>query len=102
MLDIIGKGALGLALLAAGAGLRFHELRATGATLALATVLKPAAMPARLWLSGTPQHVAVICAAVPTGRGAYILAKQMGGRRSPPASYRRRATLLLITILLGI
>ena len=86
VLDIIGKGALGLALLAAGAGLRFEDLRATGATAALATVLKLALMPLLVFLltlmlavSGTPQHVAVICAAVPTGSGAYVLARQMGG-----------------------
>jgi aspartate carbamoyltransferase catalytic subunit len=86
VLDIVGKGALGLALLAAGAGLRFDQLRSTGATTALATVLKLAVMPLLVfaltqWLgvSGTPQHVAVICAAVPTGSGAYVLARQMGG-----------------------
>jgi predicted permease len=86
VLDIVGKGALGLALLAAGAGLRFGELRASGATTALATVLKLAVMPLivfamtkLLGVSGIPQHVAVICAAVPTGSGAYVLARQMGG-----------------------
>jgi malonate transporter and related proteins len=115
MLDIIGKGALGLALLAAGAGLRFHELRATGATLALATVLKLVAMPLLVYgftqilsVSGTPQHVAVICAAVPTGSGAYVLAKQMGGDAPLVASILTlqvivaALTLPLITILLDI
>lgn len=115
MLDIIGKGALGLALLAAGAGLRFHELRATGTTLALATVLKLIAMPLLVYafteflsVSGTPQHVAVICAAVPTGSGAYVLAKQMGGDAPLVASILTlqvivaALTLPLITMLLGI
>jgi malonate transporter len=115
MLDIIGKGALGLALLAAGAGLRFHELRATGATLALAVALKLVAMPLLVYaftqmlsVSGTPQHVAVICAAVPTGSGAYVLAKKMGGDAPLIASILTlqvivaALTLPLITVLLGI
>jgi predicted permease len=115
MLDIIGKGALGLALLAAGAGLRFHELRATGATLALAVALKLVAMPLFVYaftqilsVSGTPQHVAVICAAVPTGSGAYVLAKKMGGDAPLIASILTlqvivaALTLPLITVLLGI
>jgi predicted permease len=52
----------------------------------LATVLKLVIMPLLVYVftellqvSGTPQHVAIICAAVPTGSGAYVLARQMGG-----------------------
>ena len=115
VLDIIGKGALGLALLAAGAGLRFEELRTTGATAALATVLKLALMPLLVFLftkmfgvSGTAQHVAVICAAVPTGSGAYVLARQMGGDAPLVASILTlqviiaALTLPAITVLLGV
>ena len=96
-------------------GIAFHELRATGATLALATVLKLIAMPLLVYafteilsVSGTPQHVAVICAAVPTGSGAYVLAKQMGGDAPLVASILTlqvivaALTLPLITMLLGI
>jgi malonate transporter len=86
VLDILGKGALGLALLAAGAGLRFDQLRVTGLTVALATALKLVLMPLMvfllteiLYVSGPAQRVAVLCAAVPTGSGAYVLARQMGG-----------------------
>lgn len=115
VLDIIGKGALGLALLAAGAGLRFEELRATGATAALATALKLAVMPLLVFIlttflgvSGTAQHVAVICAAVPTGSGAYVLARQMGGDAPLVASILTlqvivaALTLPVITTLLGV
>ena len=114
VLDIIGKGALGLALLAAGAGLRFDQLRATGGTAALATVLKLTIMPLfvfaltqMLGVTGTPQHVAVICAAVPTGSGAYVLARQMGGDAPLVASILTlqvivaALTLPLVTMLLG-
>ncbi len=114
VLDIIGKGALGLALLAAGAGLRFDQLRATGGTAALATVLKLTIMPLfvfaltqMLGVTGTPQHVAVICSAVPTGSGAYVLARQMGGDAPLVASILTlqvivaALTLPLVTMLLG-
>jgi predicted permease len=115
VLDIIGKGALGLALLAAGAGLRFEELRTTGSTAAFATALKLAVMPLMVFLlttllgvTGTPQNVAVICAAVPTGSGAYVLARQMGGDAPLVASILTlqvivaALTLPLITTLLGV
>lgn len=115
VLDIVGKGALGLALLAAGAGLRFDQLRATGATATLATVLKLTVMPLfvftltqLLGVSGTAQHVAVICAAVPTGSGAYVLARQMGGDAPLVASIltlqviAAAVTLPAITALLGV
>jgi predicted permease len=52
----------------------------------LATLLKllvmPILMAAWLWVlgvSGEAASVAILCGAVPTGSGAYILAKQMGG-----------------------
>jgi malonate transporter len=115
VLDILGKGALGLALLAAGAGLKFEELKATGGTAALATILKLAVMPLLVFLlthllgvSGTAQHVAVICAAVPTGSGAYVLARQMGGDAALIASILTlqvivaALTLPAITALLGV
>ncbi len=115
VLDIIGKGALGLALLAAGAGLRFGELRTTGATAAFATALKLAVMPLLVFLlttllgvGGTAQQVAIICAAVPTGSGAYVLARQMGGDAPLVASILTLQvivaafTLPVITTLLGV
>ena len=115
VLDIIGKGSLGLALLAAGAGLRFEELKATGTTAALATALKLGLMPLLVFLltsllgvSGTAQHVAVICAAVPTGSGAYVLARQLGGDAPLVASILTlqvivaALTLPAITTLLGV
>jgi malonate transporter len=115
VLDIVGKGALGLALLAAGAGLRFDQLKATGTTALLATVLKLMIMPLFVFaltqvlgVSGTAQHVAVICAAVPTGSGAYVLARQMGGDAPLVASILTlqvivaAITLPAITVMLGV
>jgi malonate transporter and related proteins len=86
VLDMIGKGALGLALLAVGAGLRIDEALSTKGPVVLATALKLLVMPLfmAIWLrlfgvSGEAASVAILCGAVPTGSGAYVLAKQMGG-----------------------
>ena len=86
VLDMVGRGALGLALLTVGAGLHFGEAAANKTTVAVATVLKllvlPLFMYVTLWLfgvTGTPAAVAILCSAVPTGSGAYVLARQMGG-----------------------
>jgi malonate transporter and related proteins len=86
VLDMIGKGSLGLALLAVGAGLRVDEALSTKGPVLLATVLKLLVMPLFMaaWLkllgvSGEAAAVAILCGAVPTGSGAYVLAKQMGG-----------------------
>jgi malonate transporter and related proteins len=86
VLDMIGRGALGLALLAVGAGLRIDEALSTKGPVLVATVLKLLVMPVfmAIWLkvlgvSGEAASVAILCGAVPTGSGAYVLAKQMGG-----------------------
>jgi malonate transporter and related proteins len=86
VLDMIGKGSLGLALLAVGAGLRVDEALSTKGPVLLATFLKLLIMPVfmAVWLkilgvSGEAAAVAILCGAVPTGSGAYVLAKQMGG-----------------------
>jgi hypothetical protein len=85
-LDMIGKGALGLALLTVGAGLRTSEAMSSFAPVAAATALKLVVMPVimALWLtvfgvSGLAAAVAMLCSAVPTGSGAYVLAKRLGG-----------------------
>jgi predicted permease len=86
VLDMIGRGALGLALLTVGAGLRIGSVAREWPPVALAVVLKllamPALMAATLWLMGVHGEafaVALLCGAVPTGSGAYVLARQMGG-----------------------
>ncbi len=86
VLDMIGRGALGLALLTVGAGLKLGEAMSAWPPLAAATILKLLAMPlmmaATLMLMGVTGDafaVALLCGAVPTGSGAYVLARQMGG-----------------------
>jgi hypothetical protein len=85
-LDLVGRGALGLALLTAGAGLTLHTAISAKAPVALAVVLKLLVMPAIMgfwtWafgIDGQPQAVAILASAVPTGAASYILARQLGG-----------------------
>ncbi|MBI2720512.1 MAG: AEC family transporter [Rhizobiales bacterium] len=86
VLDMIGKGALGLALLTVGAGLRVEAAMAAKAPVLAATALKLLVMPlfmafwlAILGVTGEAAAVALLTGAVPTGSGAYVLAKRMGG-----------------------
>ena len=86
VLDMIGRGALGLALLTVGAGLSLGSVARDWPPVAAAVVLKLLAMPAlmagALWLMGVHGEafaVALLCGAVPTGSGAYVLARKMGG-----------------------
>jgi len=86
VLDMIGRGALGLALLTVGAGLSLGSVARDWPPVAAAVVLKLLAMPAlmagALWLMGVEGEafaVALLCGAVPTGSGAYVLARKMGG-----------------------
>ncbi len=86
VLDMIGKGALGLALLTVGAGLRLDHAMAAKGPVVLATVLKLLVMPLFMafWLTllgvtGQTFAVALVAGAVPTGSGAYVLARRMGG-----------------------
>ena len=86
VLDMIGRGALGLALLTVGAGLRLGDAISNWPPVAAATMLKLLVMPVLMavalllmGVTGDAFAVALLCAAVPTGSGAYVLARQMGG-----------------------
>ncbi len=84
--DILGQAALGAGLLLVGAGLDVKAAMRPSALTWLCCVLKLALMPAMvgtiamaLGVSGVPLQVAVLCAAMPTASGSYILARHMGG-----------------------
>lgn len=86
MLEILGRAALGLGLLAVGAGLDFRAALSSGKVVLLATGLKLVVMPALAfglaWLLGLdgPGLLAVVLLnAMPTAGAAYILARQLGG-----------------------
>ncbi len=85
-IDLIGKAALPLGLLAVGASLDFGDMRARPLPIGTATVLKLLVMPGLVALGATllgvdsaAKTAAIICAAVPGAPSSYILARQLGG-----------------------
>ena len=77
---------MGLALLTVGAGLRLGDAISGWPPVLAATVLKLLIMPVLMssallimGVTGDAFAVALLCGAVPTGSGAYVLARQMGG-----------------------
>jgi predicted permease len=86
VLELLGRMALPMGLLAVGAGLDLRALRGDGRALVAASLIKLLFLPllafalAGLWqLDLLTTSVVVIFAAVPTATSAYILARQMGG-----------------------
>jgi predicted permease len=86
MLQILGRAALPLGLLAVGAGLDLGAARAAKRAAALALALKLVVLPAltygfALWFGaeGVALTVAVLFAALPVATSSYILARQLGG-----------------------
>ena len=84
--DLIGKAALPLGLLAVGASLDLGDARSRPIPLVAATLLKLVVMPALvaagallLGVTGAAKVAALICAAVPGASSSYILARQLGG-----------------------
>ena len=84
--DLIGKAALPLGLLAVGASLDLGDARSRAAPLIAASILKLAVMPAlvaagalMLGVTGATKTAVLICAAVPGASSSYILARQLGG-----------------------
>ena len=86
MLDILGRAALPISLLAVGAGLDFRHLAANSAVASKAAALKLAALPALTWIiasaqgvHGLPFQMAVLYACLSVSASSYVLARQMGG-----------------------
>jgi predicted permease len=86
MLDILGRAALALGLLAVGAALDPGAARRGGRLLGVSAVLKLLLLPALTWLGciwlgvgGVSLAVAVLFNGLPTATSAFILARQLGG-----------------------
>lgn len=86
LFDILGGGALGLGLLAVGAGLHFRLALDQKAVVLSGAMIRLIGMPALMFLGcwlfgveGIPRTVAVLAGAVPTAASAFVLARQMGG-----------------------
>lgn len=85
-LEILGRAALPIGLLAVGAGLDFDAMRKAGKMVGLSTTIKLIALPAVTFLTcqfygvtGLSQTVVVLYAALPVSATSYVLARQMGG-----------------------
>jgi predicted permease len=86
VLDILGRAALGVALLVTGAGLTLRGLRTSLPLLGLSSAVKLLLLPVlvavacRLAGVGTFEtQVAVLYAALPTSPAGFVLARQLGG-----------------------
>jgi predicted permease len=85
-LDILGRGALPIGLIAVGAGLNFGALKGNANALAISIVLKLLISPLLAWagcraigIDSLSTAVAVLFAALPPAPSAFILARRMGG-----------------------
>lgn len=85
-LGLVGNAALGMGLLAIGAGLRVGDLWRPRPALILPVVLKLALFPLLLvgaasafGVTGNQLGYLALCAAVPTAMNGYLLARQLGG-----------------------
>ncbi|VAW15104.1 hypothetical protein MNBD_ALPHA12-2217 [hydrothermal vent metagenome] len=85
-LDLLGSGALGVSLLAMGAGLRWRAMLSSGKEVFVASALKLLLNPAiagvlamLFGVSGMQFVIVIIAAAVPTAVNGYVLARTMGG-----------------------
>lgn len=84
-LDLLGRGALGLALLLVGVGLQARALTPrvdVAANVAIKLLVMPLVMAAYaivMGVEGVALAAVVITGAVPTASSAYVLARRMGG-----------------------
>lgn len=98
--DILGRAALALGLLAVGAGLDLSRLSTQRVPIAFTTTLRLIAMPLLMagwcWVfgvDGVARMVAILCGAVPGATASYVLARQLGGDAPLMASLITASTL---------
>lgn len=106
LLDILGRAALPLGLLAAGAGLRFEKVDGCKRSLATSTTLHlivlPVAAAGFATLFGADaiaRQTAVIYTAIPVSVSSFILARQMGGDHRLMAQIITFQTLIAMVTL---
>lgn len=114
VLDILGKAALPMGLLAVGAGLRFDGVARRAWPVAVASVMHLLVLPLTasafsllVGLDDLSRNTALIFTAIPVSVSAFILARQMGGDHRVMALIITAQTLLsacslpLILTILG-
>lgn len=104
--DLLGKAALPLGLIAVGASLDLGDARARPTPVIAATLLKLLLMPLlvaagaiALGLEGPAKTAALICAAVPGASSSYILARQLGGDAPLMANITTAQTLAAMVMM---
>lgn len=100
-LDLIGRTAIGLGLVAIGGGLRLGSLWQPRVAGLVPIVIKLVIFPAvlmtvslTLGIHGQQLLYLVLCGAVPTAMNGYVLARQMGGDAELYATVTTQQTLL--------
>lgn len=105
-LDVMGRAALGVGLLAVGAGLDLRSLARPRVAHLVAVVTKLVVMPLLAWtiarhlgLTGPALTMTVVAASVPTATAAYFLARDLGGDAPLMAEITTLQTLLALGTL---
>lgn len=105
-LEILGRAALPLGLLAVGAALRIQALRGLGIPTAVDASIKLLLSPAIAWgaltllgVEGVALFAGVLFTALPTAPSAYILARRLGGAAELMAGLVTAQTLLALVTL---
>jgi predicted permease len=105
-LELVGRGALAVGLLAIGAGISLRRLARWNWNVALAAVMRPLAGPVifagiafALDLTPLQTFAGVMIFAAPAASNGYILAKQMGGDADLYADVLTWQTLLSLIML---
>ena len=100
ILAILGRGALAMALLSVGAGLRLAAARQAGGTVLAVTALKLAGLPAltlaaclAFGVQAPALSVAVLFASLPNSPTSYSMTRQLGG------DHRMMAALITVQTL---
>jgi len=86
VLEILGRAALPIALMAVGAGLDFPDLLANRRVATVSSTLKLLLLPALAWgladwlgVEGVAFQVTILYATMPVSASSYVLAREMGG-----------------------
>ena len=106
LLDILGKAALPVGLLAVGAGLNFRALHGSAPLMVATAMAKIVLLPLLTYLAvhafgveGLAASVAVIYAALPGSPSGYVLARQMGGDGELMAGHITLTTLAAMALM---
>ena len=106
ILEIVGRAALPLGLLAVGAALRPEAIRGHLPAISAASLVQFALKPATaillisyLGIAGVPAGVLIVFFMVPTAPSAYILARQLGGDVDTMSSIITVQTMLAFAVM---